>query len=99
MNSFLLDLFLLKDSDGTIDFREFLIGLSLLTKPANADDQLQIAFSLFDKSCQGKITLNDFQLILYTNFKVSPEESKSLFNKIDTDKDTFISFGKQIFYF
>ena len=35
-----------RDKDGFIDFREFLIGLSLLSQPVNTEDTIRLAFSV-----------------------------------------------------
>ena len=35
-----------RDRDGFIDFREFLIGLSLLSQPANTEETLKRAFTV-----------------------------------------------------
>jgi lysophosphatidylcholine acyltransferase/lyso-PAF acetyltransferase len=33
-----------RDKDGYIEFREFLIGLSLLSRPVNTEENLELAF-------------------------------------------------------
>jgi hypothetical protein len=45
-------LFNFQGSDGQIDFREFLIGLSLLSQPANNEETLKIAFTVIKKIFQ-----------------------------------------------
>ena len=35
-----------QDGSGTIDFREYIIGLSLVSDPANTEDTLQMAFKV-----------------------------------------------------
>jgi len=81
-----------KDNDGFIDFKEFLIGLCLLSQPVNTEDTIKLAFKIFDKDKKGFISLVDLQSILYTAFKMNPVEVEVLFNKIDTKKDGCITF-------
>lgn len=48
----------LKDKDGMIDFREFIIGLSLLSRPANTEDTIKLSF---------QVKLIYCGLLIYTN--------------------------------
>jgi len=36
----------LKDGDGTIDFREYVIGVTVLCRPANNEEVIQTAFKV-----------------------------------------------------
>jgi lysophosphatidylcholine acyltransferase / lyso-PAF acetyltransferase len=85
-----------RDNNGSIDFREFLIGLSLLSQPANTEDTLRMAFNMFDLDGKGYISLEDLEKILYNAFSMSPDQVKVLFNKIDTKNDGFITYGNLI---
>ena len=35
-----------RDKDGYIEFREFLIGLALLSRPVNTEENLELAFNV-----------------------------------------------------
>lgn len=36
----------LQDGDGTIDFREYVIGMTVLCRPANTEEVIQTAFKV-----------------------------------------------------
>ena len=40
---------ILQDGSGHIDFREYVIGMSMISEPAGNDETVQLAFKLFDK--------------------------------------------------
>jgi Ca2+-binding EF-hand superfamily protein len=73
-----------RDKDGHIDFREFLIGLSLLSQPASTEDTLKLAFKMFDSDGKGFISLTDLKSILYSALSMAPNEVEQLFHQIDT---------------
>lgn len=39
-------MFGLQNGDGTIDFREYVIGLSILCNPANTEETIRMAFKV-----------------------------------------------------
>ncbi|XP_037835903.1 lysophosphatidylcholine acyltransferase 2 isoform X2 [Kryptolebias marmoratus] len=96
INPALEELFALFDrnGDGTIDFREYVIGVNILCRPANTDDVLQMAFQLFDTDEDGKITHNEFTALLRSALGVSDLNMTKLFREIDTDSSGFITFGE-----
>lgn len=49
---------------------------------------------MFDKDGKNHISLNDLQSILYSSFSMPYEETKNLFEKIDTQKDNLITYSK-----
>lgn len=83
-----------RDKDGYIEFREFLIGLSLLSRPANTEENLKMAFCLFDNDGKGHITVSDLQAILYSSFSMKPDDVEILFKKIDTKNDGLITYDE-----
>ena len=40
---------ILQDGSGHIDFREYVIGMSMISEPAGNDETVQLAFKMFDK--------------------------------------------------
>lgn len=82
-----------RDNNGYIEFREFLIGLSLLSRPANTEANLEMAFNMFDNG-KGHITMSDLQAILYSAFSMKPEDSEALFKKINTKNDGLITYDE-----
>ncbi|RUS90250.1 hypothetical protein EGW08_002031 [Elysia chlorotica] len=83
-----------RDGSGTIDFREYVIGLSLISNPVNNDDTLKLAFTLFDKENKGHVSLDDLQMILRQAFNMGPEEVEKMFVEVDTKCDRRISYGE-----
>ena len=81
----LVEVFRLYDRTGSgeIDFREYVIGLSLVSQPANSDETLKRAFKLFDVRDEGFITFAQGKHILESAFEMSEEEVSILFRKID----------------
>ncbi|XP_064639975.1 lysophosphatidylcholine acyltransferase 2-like isoform X2 [Lineus longissimus] len=83
-----------RDGSGTIDFREYVIGLSLISMPANTDETLQLAFRLFDVHGDGYITLPELTSILHHSFNMEDIEILKLFNEVDANKDEKITYDE-----
>ncbi|XP_061601919.1 lysophosphatidylcholine acyltransferase 2 [Cololabis saira] len=96
VNPMLEELFALFDrnGDGTIDFREYVIGVTILCRPANTEDVLQLAFKLFDTDEDEKITHDEFTALLRSALGVSDLNMVKLFKEIDADGSGFITFSE-----
>ncbi|XP_037103747.1 lysophosphatidylcholine acyltransferase 2 [Syngnathus acus] len=96
INPTLEELFALFDrnGDGTIDFREYVIGVTILCRPANTDDVLRMAFRLFDTDEDEKITREEFTALLRSALGVSDLNMVKLFKEIDADASGFITFSE-----
>ncbi|PVD21270.1 hypothetical protein C0Q70_19441 [Pomacea canaliculata] len=81
-----------RDGSGSIDFREYLIGLSLVSQPANTENTLRFAFELFDEEKTGYIHKQSFKRILQSAFQITDEDTDALFQMADADKNSLISF-------
>uniref|UniRef100_A0A8C2Z3A9 Lysophosphatidylcholine acyltransferase 2 n=1 Tax=Cyclopterus lumpus TaxID=8103 RepID=A0A8C2Z3A9_CYCLU len=94
VNPALEELFALFDrnGDGTIDFREYVIGVTILCRPANTEDVLRLAFQLFDTDKDEKITREEFTALLRSALGVSNLNMAKLFKEIDADGSGFITF-------
>ncbi|XP_028295891.1 lysophosphatidylcholine acyltransferase 2-like [Gouania willdenowi] len=83
-----------RNGDGTIDFREYVIGVTILCRPANTEDVLQMAFKLFDTDEDEKITREEFTALLRSALGVSDLNMAKLFKEIDADASGFITFSE-----
>lgn len=71
-----------RNHDGSIDFREYVIGLAVLCNPANTEDIIQVAFKLFDVDEDGYITEQEFSTILQAALGVPDLDVSGLFKEI-----------------
>ncbi|KFW92530.1 Lysophosphatidylcholine acyltransferase 2, partial [Phalacrocorax carbo] len=92
----LKELFLLFDrnGDGTIDFREYVIGLSILCNPANTEETIRMAFKLFDMDEDGTITEDEFASIIQSALGVPELDVSMLFKEIDADETGKLSYDE-----
>uniref|UniRef100_A0A8D2Q5T0 Lysophosphatidylcholine acyltransferase 2 n=1 Tax=Varanus komodoensis TaxID=61221 RepID=A0A8D2Q5T0_VARKO len=94
VSSVLEELFALFDrnGDGSIDFREYVIGLSVLCNPANTEQIIQMAFQLFDLDDDGVITEDEFALIIRSSLGLPDLDVSNLFKEIDADNTNKLSY-------
>nr|XP_026248064.1 lysophosphatidylcholine acyltransferase 2 [Urocitellus parryii] len=71
-----------RNHDGTIDFREYVIGLAVLCHPANTEEIIQVAFKLFDIDEDGYITKEEFSTILQASLGLPNLDVSGLFKEI-----------------
>ncbi|XP_023582661.1 lysophosphatidylcholine acyltransferase 2 isoform X2 [Trichechus manatus latirostris] len=71
-----------RNHDGSIDFREYVIGLAVLCNPANTEEIIQVAFKLFDVDEDGYITEEEFSTILQASLGVPALDVSGLFKEI-----------------
>ncbi|XP_051485542.1 lysophosphatidylcholine acyltransferase 2 isoform X1 [Apus apus] len=92
----LKELFLLFDrnGDGTIDFREYVIGLSILCNPANTEETIRMAFKLFDMDEDGTIKEDEFASIIQSALGVPELDVSMLFKEIDADETGKLSYDE-----
>ena len=86
------------DKSGSIDVKEFLIGLSNFTG-AGKDEKLKFAFSVFDENGDGVITRDELVKILKANHMASnPNEvlkkAETILAQADKDGDGVINFDE-----
>uniref|UniRef100_UPI00358F5F0C lysophosphatidylcholine acyltransferase 2-like isoform X2 n=1 Tax=Myxine glutinosa TaxID=7769 RepID=UPI00358F5F0C len=92
----LRDLFSLfdRDRDGTIDFREYVIGLVVLCRPCASDEAIRMAFQLFDLDGDGRLTEMEFSTILRSAFAVPTFDSSRLFSSVDVERTGSITYSE-----
>ncbi|XP_075433080.1 lysophosphatidylcholine acyltransferase 2 isoform X1 [Ascaphus truei] len=83
-----------RNRDGTIDFREYVIGMSVLCNPANTEETIQMAFKLFDVDEDGSITEVEFSSLLRSSLGVPDLDVSKLFRDMDADESGKISYDE-----
>lgn len=71
-----------RNHDGSIDFREYVIGLAVLCNPANTEEIIQVAFKLFDVDEDGYISEEEFSTILQASLGIPELDVSGLFKEI-----------------
>ncbi|XP_005097637.1 neuronal calcium sensor 2 [Aplysia californica] len=90
------------DKNGTIEFKEFLVAISMTSKDSDPEQKLNWAFSLYDIDGNGTIDQTEMEKIitaihhllgsLADQVKETPKErTQGIFSRIDTNKDGVIS--------
>ncbi|XP_057204154.1 lysophosphatidylcholine acyltransferase 2 [Triplophysa rosa] len=83
-----------RNGDGTIDFREYVIGVTVLCRPVNNEGVIQTAFKLFDIDEDNCITQEDFSSLLRSALGVCDLDVHSLFTEIDADGSGHITYDE-----
>ncbi|XP_074067394.1 lysophosphatidylcholine acyltransferase 2 [Macrotis lagotis] len=81
-----------RNHDGSIDFREYVIGLAVLCNPANTEELIQVAFKLFDVDEDGYITEEEFATILQASLGIPDLNVSGLFREISKGDSTHVSY-------
>lgn len=95
-NEVLQQLFRLYDKDctGLIDFREYLLGVLVISKAGNIDDMIEIAFKIFDLGGIGKVMLADATKALHHTIAMPIDEAQRIFKQIDMEERGYITFDE-----
>ncbi|XP_018115907.1 lysophosphatidylcholine acyltransferase 2 isoform X4 [Xenopus laevis] len=81
-----------RNKDGTIDFREYVIGMAILCNPANTEETIKMAFKLFDVDEDESITEVEFSSLLQSSLGVPDLDVSKLFRDMDADNSGKISY-------
>lgn len=90
-----------KNSDGLINFAEFLTGISILSTKSTLEQKLHFSFDVYDFNGDGKIDRDELKRLLKASLgenSVPMEEAAmdalvgQTFDDADTNKDGFIDF-------
>ncbi|XP_062405653.1 lysophosphatidylcholine acyltransferase 2 [Sardina pilchardus] len=83
-----------RDGDGTIDFREYVIGVTVLCRPANTEEVIKLAFQLFDTDDDQSISREEFAHMLRSALGVCDLNVTKLFKDIDADGSGHITYSE-----
>jgi len=87
------------NTDGFINFAEYLTGLSVLSNRGTIDEKIKFSFRIYDMDGDGKISDAELSKMLQTTLaendvKLTPEQAaaivKSTFLEADTNRDGYI---------
>lgn len=81
-----------RNNDGSIDFREYVIGLSVLCNPARTERILQMSFRLFDLDDDGFITEQELAALLRAAFGVPDLDVSQLFREMAGQNSEYVSY-------
>jgi len=92
------------DKDGTIDFREFLVGLGASKHGAAEDEKLRLAFQMFDADGNGFITNAEMHALVRAIYKaqaygkydekVADTVGTLMFQQLDKNRDNKITLAE-----
>jgi len=81
------------DGDGEVDFFEFLQMIVKRLEGLNKDENLMVAFKLFDRDEDGFISQMELRTVMYNlGERCTEEEFNDMIREIDTDNDGRISY-------
>lgn len=81
-----------RDESGDINFREFVFGLSLLSKEVSSEEVIKLAFEAFDDDGNGTISLSDLSKALRSHSKhLRKADVQRMFDAMDTNSDGTIT--------
>ena len=88
-----------KNCDGVLDYKEYIVGLTLTAK-SDLDEKLRWAFSFYDEDNNGFITRNELYDVFKAFDKISPDDEETatldqrvdaMFKLLDKDRDDKIT--------
>ncbi|XP_049628260.1 lysophosphatidylcholine acyltransferase 2B-like [Suncus etruscus] len=82
-----------RNNDGYMDFREYVIGLTVLCNPYNTEKILKMSFMLFDIDKDGFITEQELGSILQAAFRVPNLDVSSLFKEMAGQNSQHLSYS------
>lgn len=81
------------DSDGEVDFDEFMLLMAKKMKEGEMDEELYEAFKTFDKENKGYFTKKELEKVMGEyGEKLSKEDIELMFQETDYDGDGTIDF-------
>lgn len=76
------------NKDGYINFREYLLGQHLISKPFNSERNIQTAFELLDSDNKGYIVYSHFNSILSNTMGIDEKYIRLMFIEMDSERNS-----------
>lgn len=80
------------DGNGTIDFTEFVIMMQRYVKTTDSEEDLRLAFRVFDKDPNGNVTVAELRQVISSLNELNSEELEEILNLADSDGDGKINY-------
>lgn len=90
------ELFAVLDVDHSqeLNFRDFIIGMTFLSRNTTSEESVKVLFKLLDPTDTGKVNVKDLHVVLSRVFgKIDEETIQVLFDFADTDKSGSLDFN------
>eukprot|EP01102_Stenamoeba_stenopodia_P004457 TRINITY_DN1475_c0_g4_i1.p1 TRINITY_DN1475_c0_g4~~TRINITY_DN1475_c0_g4_i1.p1 ORF type:complete len:430 (+),score=60.53 TRINITY_DN1475_c0_g4_i1:83-1291(+) len=85
--------FLDVNEDNTLDFREFVTGMALVSSRVNQEEKLKFVWDRFDKTNTGRVTGETFEEIMTTAIpEFTPEMCKTIFDEVDVSGQGYVTY-------
>lgn len=84
------------DGNGTIDFIEFSIMMTKYVKACDTEEELRLAFRVFDKDSSGFVDVTEIKNILRGHDKLSEREIDEIIYICDGDSDGRINYSGKV---
>eukprot|EP01126_Amoeba_proteus_P011352 TRINITY_DN14569_c0_g3_i5.p1 TRINITY_DN14569_c0_g3~~TRINITY_DN14569_c0_g3_i5.p1 ORF type:complete len:377 (-),score=81.55 TRINITY_DN14569_c0_g3_i5:127-1257(-) len=82
------------NGDGTVDFKELLIGISQVGTSSSSEQLIRRCFETFDRDGNGSIDFSEFTIIMKKLFpRMNATQIQSFFAEMEKDVDGKLSYG------
>ncbi|XP_067004235.2 lysophosphatidylcholine acyltransferase isoform X2 [Anabrus simplex] len=83
-----------KDCTGVIDFREYLLGVLVVSKASNMEEFLELAFKIYDHSGKGLMSMSDLTQALQHTLHIPTEDIQQVFQLLDMEGRGYITYNE-----
>ena len=85
------------DGSGSIDFTEFVIMMQRYVKTSDSEEDLRLAFRVFDKDSNGNVSVGELRQVISSLNELNNEELEEIIQLADSDGDGKVNYmGKKI---
>lgn len=87
-----------QDKSGTIDLREYLLGILTVAPNRTTADAVRIAFKIYDHEGFGRLTAPEFCKTLCHTLAFTSDYAMEIFNRVDKNKLGYVTFDGFLLY-